>query len=333
MSNKRVLITSSNLNPAAVEVLKQRGYVTTFVPPYTAQEDLVKLVKETDPVGILVRLGRIGEDVIDACSSLKVLSKFGVGVDNIDIEAATRRNIPVLNAVGANAKSVAEHAITLMMTTIKKSLQLDSSLREGKWIKPHHLSTEVSGKSLGIVGLGQIGRCVVKMAKGLELTVHAYDPYVEDSVFENHGVIREQSLKELFSTADIISMHCPLTEETAQMINDTSIGWMRPGVVVINTARGGVVDEVALEEALRSGKVASAGLDVFAVEPPPADHPFWSMENVVVSPHVGTSTAEADVRVSVAAVMGIIQVVENEEVDPLRIVNLEGLAERSCQVR
>lgn len=329
MSNNRILITSSSLNPKAIEVLEQRGYKATFVPPYTEPDELVKLVKETDPVGILVRLGRINEEVINAASSLKVLSKFGVGVDNIDLEAATRRGIPVLNAFGANAKSVAEHAVTLMMATIKKSLLLDSSLRKGKWIKTQHLSMEVSGKTLGIVGLGQIGRCVVKMAKGLELTVHAYDPYLDDSVFEEHGVIRQQTLDGLLESSDIVSMHCPLNEETAQMINDTSIGQMKQGAVVINTARGGVVDEAALERALLSGKVSAAGLDVFAVEPPPADHPFWNMDNVVVSPHVGTSTAEADIRVSVAAVMGIIQTVENEEVDPVRIVNREALAEQA----
>ncbi len=326
MSSNKILITSHKLNPKAIEVLEQRGYEAVFTPPYTAPEDLVKLVEETDPIGILVRLGQINDAVINAGKSLKVLSKFGAGVDNIDIDAATKRGLPVLNALGANAKSVAEHAITLMMATIKKTLMLDTTLRGGQWVKPQHLSTEVSGKVLCIVGLGQIGRAVSKIAKGLELEVHAYDPYLDDSVFEEYGVIRETSFEDLVKKADIVTMHCPLTHETAKMINADSIAMMKDGVFIINTARGGVVDEPALEAALKSGKVTAAGLDVFAVEPPPADHPFWSLDNVVVSPHVGTSTAEADVRVSVAAVMGIIQVVEGEEVDPNRIVNRQKLS-------
>ncbi len=325
MSSNKILITSHKLNPKAIEVLEQRGYEAVFTPPYTAPEDLVKLVEETDPVGILVRLGQINSKVINAGKSLKVLSKFGAGVDNIDIPAATAKGLPVLNAFGANAKSVAEHAITIMMATIKKLRYLDTTLRQGEWVKPQHLSTEVSGKKLCIIGLGQIGRNVSKMAKGLEMEVHAYDPYLDDAVFEEYGVIRETSFADAIKIADIVTMHCPLTEETAKMINAESIAKMKDGVFIINTARGGVVDEPALEAALKSGKVTAAGLDVFAVEPPGAEHPFWNLENVVVSPHVGTSTEEADVRVSVMAVMGIIQVVEGEEVDPQRIVNREQL--------
>ncbi len=325
MSSNKILITSHKLNPVAIDVMKVRGYEPVFTPPYTAPEDLIKLVEDTDPIGILVRLGQINADVINAGKSLKVLSKFGAGVDNIDIPAATAKGLPVLNAFGANAKSVAEHAITIMLATVKKIRFLDTSLRAGEWVKPQHLSTEVSGKTLCIVGLGQIGRCVSKMAKGLEMDVHAYDPYLDDSVFEEYGVVRETSFDDLIKMADVVTMHCPLTSETAKMINADSIAKMKDGVFIVNTARGGVVDEPALEAALKSGKVTAAGLDVFAVEPAAADHPFWSLDNVIVSPHVGTSTEEADVRVSVMAVMGIIQVVEGEEVDPARIVNRDAL--------
>lgn len=329
INNKKILITGPELHPAATDILQSRGYVAIYVPPYTEPKDLIALVSEHDPSGILVRMGQITEDVINACPSLKVLSKHGVGVDNIDLNAAAKRGIPVLNAVGANAKSVAEHGITLMLMAIKKSLILDSTMREGKWIKPQFSGTEVSGKTLGLIGLGTIARHMGKIANGLEMNVHAYDPFVAESVFEELRIVRENDIESILKISDVLSLHCPLTKETHQLINEKSIQHMKPGVVIVNTARGGLIDEAALEKALREGRIGAAGLDTFAVEPPPKDHPFWALPNVVVSPHVGGVTEEAAARVGVEAVQGIIQVLEKEQVNPARIVNKRELQEFS----
>lgn len=327
INNRKILITGPELHPAATKVIQERGYEAIYVPPYTPPEKLIAMVSEHDPSGILVRMGQITEEVINACSSLKAISKHGVGVDNIDLSAASKRGIPVINAVGANAKSVAEHGITLMLMAIKKSLVLDSSIREGKWIKPQFTGTEVSGKTLGLVGFGTIARHMGKIAFGLEMNVHAYDPFVADETFAELGITREKDIESILKVADVVSLHCPLTKETIQLINEERINLMKPGAVIVNTARGGLIDEAALEKALIEGRISAAGLDTFAVEPPPVDHPFFKLSNIIVSPHVGGVTDEAAARVGVDAVLGIIQILENEGVNPMRIVNKKDLDE------
>ncbi|MBN1956716.1 MAG: hydroxyacid dehydrogenase [Desulfuromonadales bacterium] len=326
--NHTILVTGPELHPAATKVINERGYEAVYVPPYTPPEEMIKIVSKYDPRGILVRMGQINEDVINACPSLQVLSKHGVGVDNIDIPTASARGIVVINAVGANSKSVAEHGITLMLMAFKQSLLLDSSLREGRWIKPQFSATEVSGKNLGLVGFGTIAKHMGKIAKGFEMQVHAYDPFVPDDVFAELGVTRQLEVEDLLKVADVVSLHCPLMDATRQLINEARINLMKPGAIIINTARGGLIDEVALEQALIDGRIAAAGLDTFAVEPPPADHPFWKLGNVIVSPHVGGVTDEAAARVGVDAALGIIQVLENEGVDSVRVVNKKQLADQ-----
>jgi D-3-phosphoglycerate dehydrogenase len=327
-NNKKIMITGPELHPAATKVIQERGYEAIYVPPYTPPETLIAMVSEHDPSGILVRMGQITEEVISACTSLKVLSKHGVGVDNIDLKAASKRGIPVINAIGANAKSVAEHGITLMLMAIKKSLILDASIREGKWIKPQFSGTEVSGKTLGLIGFGTIARHMGKIALGLEMNVQAYDPFVADETFTEAGITRKNEIESILKDSDVVSLHCPLTKETSQLINEERINLMKPGAIIVNTARGGLIDESALEKALLDGRISAAGLDTFTVEPPPKDHPFFKLPNIVVSPHVGGVTDEAAARVGVDAVLGIIRILENEGIDPFRIVNRKDLEEQ-----
>jgi D-3-phosphoglycerate dehydrogenase len=321
-----ILVTGPDLAPAAAELIARSGYEELHVPPYTTGEALIDLVAKTDPVGVIVRMGRFDAAAMDAAPSLKVISKHGVGVDNIDVDAATSRGNPVVVASGANAVSVAEHTIALLLAVTKQLVPLDASLRAGRWEKPGFVGRELAGATIGLVGFGAIAQATGRFARGLGLQVAAFDPFTAPAVFQAAQVTRHDTLESCLAVADIISLHCPLTPQTRQLLNETRIRAAKPGVYIRNTARGGLIDEEALLRALRDGHVAGAGLDTFETEPPRADHPFWSERNLVVTPHVGGVTAEASGRVSVDAAEGVLAVVEGRLVDLARVVNGRQLA-------
>ncbi|MFV0408375.1 MAG: hydroxyacid dehydrogenase [Paracoccus sp. (in: a-proteobacteria)] len=325
--SKTILVTGPDLDPSAAKFVAERGYKTVHTPAYADSEVISAHLRESGAVGIVSRMGRVDASVMDAAPQLRVISKHGVGVDNIDLKAAAERNIPVLVATGANAISVAEHAIALMLASVKKILPLDASLRAGRWDKPGFQGRELKGSTLALLGMGSIAQATGEIAKGLGLNLVGYDPYARDEAFEKLGAARFASFEEMLPHADILSLHSPLTDQTRQIVNAKAIAAMPKGSYVINTARGGLIDEDALLAAVQSGHLAGAGLDSFAVEPPAADHPFWADPRIVVTPHIGGVTREAGARVGVDAVSGIFQILEGQPVPAARIANRAMLAD------
>jgi len=330
MASPHILITGPAINEQAARLAEDNGYSLVYVPPYTSEEDLVRIVADADPVGVIVRMGRFGAAAIDAAPSMRVISKHGVGVDNIDLDAASRRDIPVVVATGANARSVAEHAIALLLATVKRILPLDRGLREGRWEKPGFSGKELSGMTLGLVGFGSIARHTAALAKAFGMVVSACDPFTDAAVFAEAGVARADTVEALLAASQIVSLHCPLTVETRNLLDEKRLGLMQAGSYVINTARGGLIDEDALLGAVASGHIAGAGLDTFRTEPPSPDHPFWTEPRIVVTPHIGGVTREANVRVGVDAVEGVLAVLQGRDPGRERIVNFRSLEKASA---
>ncbi|HLC40392.1 MAG TPA: phosphoglycerate dehydrogenase [Methylomirabilota bacterium] len=293
---KRVLVTD-NLQDVGVEALGKEGLDVTVVPTLP-QAELCERIGEFH--GLIVRSAtKVTAEVIAAGKNLEVIGRAGAGVDNIDVEAASQRGIVVMNTPGANTIAVAEHTIGLLLAMARKLPQAHAVLKGGKWEKERFAGVEVYGKTLGIVGLGRIGSEVARRALGLKMQVIAYDPYLTTEVAQRLGVEMVE-LDELFHRSDFISVHTPLTKETRSIIGAPEFEKMKPGVRLINCARGGVIDEAALAEAVRQGKVAGAALDVFEKEPVPKDHPLIGLEQVVMTPHLAASTEEAQTQVAVA---------------------------------
>lgn len=324
--SKTILVTGPDLDPAAAQLVLDHGYQTIHTPAYADSAVISQLLQETGAVGIVSRMGRVDAEVMDAGPQLRVISKHGVGVDNIDLQAAADRGIPVLVATGANAVSVAEHAIALLLASVKRILPLDAGLRAGRWEKPGFSGREIAGQTMGLMGMGSIAQATGRMAKGLGLNLIGYDPFAPDSAFEELGVTRCATVEDLCAQSNILSLHCPLTEQTRQILNADTIARMPEGSYVVNTARGGLIDEAALLDAIQSGHLAGAGLDTFAVEPPAADHPFFAEPRIVLTPHIGGVTRQAGVRVGVDAVRGIFQIIDGQPVPEERIVNRKMLA-------
>jgi D-3-phosphoglycerate dehydrogenase / 2-oxoglutarate reductase len=329
MESRKILVTGPAINEQAAKLIADNGYSLAYAPPYTNEEDLIRLMAELDPVGVIIRMGRLGALAIGAAPSLKVISKHGVGVDNVDVEAATQRDIPVVIAAGANACSVAEHAIALLLATVKRIVPLDSSLRAGRWEKPGFSGIEVAGLTLGLVGFGAIARRTAVLARALEMEIRAFDPFSDDSAFVSANVIRDMSVEDLLGASDVVSLHCPLTADTRKLLDGRRLRQMKAGSYVINTARGGLIDESALVQAIETGHIAGAGLDTFETEPPSPGHPFWKQQKIVVTPHIGGVTREANVRVGLKAVEGLFAVIQGRDLAPERIVNYRALAKNA----
>lgn len=319
--SKTILVTGPDLDPSATRLVAEHGYEVVHTPPYADSDVISDYMERTRAVGIVSRMGRIDASVMDRAPQLRVISKHGVGVDNIDLAAAARRGIPVLVATGANAVSVAEHAIALMLATVKRLLPLDAGLRQGRWEKPGFAGRELAGETLGLMGMGAIAQATGRMARGLGLNLAGYDPYAPDAVFAAHSVHRCASFEELLGQSNVLSLHCPLNDQTRQILNAEAIARMPKGAYVVNTARGGLIDEAALLEALHNGQLAGAGLDTFAAEPPAADHPFFAEPQIVMTPHIGGVTRQASARVGVEAVRGIFELLEGKPLPPERIAN------------
>jgi D-3-phosphoglycerate dehydrogenase len=296
METYRILL-SDTLAPKGIEVLHSNPGLTVDVKTGLSPQQLAEIIEPYH--ALVVRSAtKVTREVIDRAHNLKVIGRAGVGVDNVDLEAATRRGIVVMNSPSGNSVTTAEHAISMMMAMARHIPAADASTKCGKWERDRFIGTEVRGKTLGVVGLGNIGRIVADRAAGLKMKVIGYDPMLTAAAGARLGV-ELVSLTELYERADFITVHTPLTDETRGMIGDAAIARMKDGVRIINCARGGIVDEAALVKALRSGKVAGAALDVFVQEPPPADHPLLKFPNVITTPHLGAATGEAQVQVAI----------------------------------
>lgn len=325
--SKTILVTGPALAQRATEIVAEHGYQLVHTPPYASSEVISEHLQASGAVAIVSRMGRLDAGVMDSAPQLRVIAKHGVGVDNIDVVAAGERGIPVLVATGANAVSVGEHVIALLLAAVKRILPLDAGLRAGRWEKPGFLGRELAGATMGLLGMGSIAQATCRFARGLGLELIGHDPFAPDSAFEKAGVRRFASFDEMLAQTDVLSLHCPLTEQTRSIVNAAAIARMPAGGYVINTARGGLIDEAALLAAIESGHLAGAGLDTFATEPPGADHPFWAEPRIVVTPHIGGVTREANARVGIDAVTGIIDVLEGRAIPPERIANRAVLAE------
>ena len=297
MSSKKpvFLVTGNDLASDALALLGD--YQVVFAGKTPTEEHIVELCRQHDPVAIIVRYSKVGAAAMDAAPSLKVISKHGSGTDTIDKAAAQQRGIRVVAAVGANAAAVAEQALALLLACAKSVVALNERMHAGHWDKATHKSVELEGRTVGVVGLGAIGLRFARMADAMGMRVLGFDPYAKDLP----AYIESTDLATIWREADAISLHCPLTADNAKLLNAQTLAACKKGVIVVNTARGGLIDEAALLEAVRSGQVASAGLDSFAVEPMTVPHPFQGEPRITLSPHIGGVTADAYVKMGVAA--------------------------------
>ena len=291
----RVLV-SDKLESAGTDLLQQAGIELDERHGLTGAA-LQDAVRAAD--GVIVRSAtRITAELVEDSGRLRAIVRAGVGVDNIDVAAATRKGIVVMNTPGGNTVSTAEHTITLLLALARHIPAADASIHQGKWERGKFVGTQLAGKTLGIVGLGRIGREVARRAAGLDMKVIGYDPFLSPERAAQLGIESVPGLEQLLPRCDFLTVHTPLTEETKDLIGTRQLALLRPGSRVLNCARGGIINEAALADALQSGHLAGAGLDVFADEPPPADHPLLQLPNVVVTPHLGASTVEAQTSVA-----------------------------------
>jgi D-3-phosphoglycerate dehydrogenase len=291
----RVLV-SDKLSETAVQIFKDRGVEVDYLPDVGKdKEKLLAIIDQYD--GLAIRSAtKVTEKLIAAATNLKVVGRAGIGVDNVDIPAASRRGIIVMNTPFGNSITTAEHAVAMMFALARELPAANASTHAGKWEKNRFMGVEITGKTLGIVGCGNIGSIVAMRAVGLKMHVIAFDPFLSESRAQELGVEKVE-LDELFARADFITLHTPMTDKTRNIINADAIAKMKKGVRIINCARGGLIVEADLLAALKSGKVAGAALDVFETEPA-TESPFFGMDNVVVTPHLGASTTEAQENVA-----------------------------------
>ena len=295
MTAPKVLISDS-LSEAAVQIFKDRGIDVDFMPALGKDKDaFLAAIPKYD--GLAIRsASKATAKIIEAATNLKVIGRAGIGTDNIDKDAASKAGIIVMNTPFGNMITTAEHAIAMMFSVARQIPEASASTHAGKWEKSKFMGVELTGKTLGVIGAGNIGGIVCDRARGLKMKVMAYDPYLGEEKADEMGV-QKVELDELFANADFITLHVPFTDSTANILSAENIAKLKPGVRIINCARGGLVDEEALAEALKSGHVAGAAFDVFAVEPA-TDSPLFNLPNVVVTPHLGAATTEAQENVA-----------------------------------
>lgn len=319
----RILVTAPRLAAAGQRALAEARCEVTYIG--NAQDAAeVEHILTTRPIdAVISRTVDLSGAAIDACPTLKVICKHGVGVTNIDVDAATRAGIPVFTTPGTNTLSVAELTIGLMLSAARKVNFYDSELRAGRWTRTGD-GIQLHGRTLGLIGFGQIGQHVAKVAQALGMRVHAYDPAVrasDEATAVATTVTFARSVQDLYAHADVLSLHCPVNAHTRAMIDAQAIAALPDRAIVINTARGELIDETALVAALRSGKLAAAGLDTFAHEPLGADDPLVTLPNVVLTPHVGGSTPDALDAVATSAVATCLRYLRGDAVDPASCVN------------
>ena len=291
------ILVPEKLADAGIELLKQEFEVDVRLD--LAPEQLLEEIGQYD--GLIIRSAtKVTAEVIEKADNLKAIGRAGIGVDNIDIEAATKRGIIVANAPESNTVAAAEHTLGLMLAAARRIPAADTSLRGGEWKRSAFKGVEVSEKTLGLIGLGHVGAIVARGALGMGMRVLAYDPYVSEDRMRSMNVQRAETTDEVFENSDFISLHVPRTPQTMGLVNEETLGRMKPTAYLINVARGGIVDETALYNALKGGEIAGAALDVF-VEEPTTDSPIFTLPNVVVTPHLGASTAEAQDRAGITA--------------------------------
>lgn len=320
MMSRTILLTGPELALDAMNLAAEQGVRIVPTTPYLPADELEAIIRAEQPDAIVVRQGELTRAMIEASDNLKVIAKHGVGYNTIDIQAAADRRIPVSIAVGANAQSVAELAFALMFSVARQTALLDARMRDGHWDKASANGIELAGKTLGLIGLGSIGGILMDLVAPLRMKVKVFDPYLKQLPERSH-VEREEDFDRLLAQSDIISLHCPLTDTNHSLIGAAQLERMRPNAILINTARGELIETKALVKALSERRIAGAGLDTFSPEPPPADSPLWGLPTLVATPHVGANTSEARDRVGLVALKQVLDVWAGDALDPRCVVN------------
>ncbi len=316
------ILVSDNLAESGVEKLRAVPDFEVEVNTSLTPEELRHIIKEYD--ALVIRSGtKVTAEVIEGARNLRVIARAGIGLDNVDIEAASKRGIIVMNTPEGNVVTTAEHPIAMLLALSRNIPRADASMKMGKWEKKLFRGREVFNKTLGIIGIGRIGRVVAEKAKGIKMNVIAYDPYISTEVIDQMG-IEGVSMDDLFARADYITVHTPLTQETRYILNGDAFAKMKKGVYVLNCARGGIVHEPSLYQAIEDGIVAGAALDVFEKEPP-VDNPLVGLEQVITTPHLGASTDEAQENVALAVADQVIAYLTRDSIrNAVNAPNIDG---------
>jgi D-3-phosphoglycerate dehydrogenase len=317
MAKGKILI-SQPIHADGMQLIQQAGYEAR-VSPDIAEATLRREIQDAD--GLLVRTAEIPASVIAAGKRLKVIARHGVGYDNIDVATATKQGVAVAITPRANALSVAEHVLALMFALAKRIIEYDAATRANQWeIRNCYGAVDLSGKTLGILGMGRIGSLVCRKAKhGLDMEVVAYDPLIPREAMEQAGARVVKTVREVLEVADVVTVHVPSTPETKGLIGEKELRAMKPTAFLINTARGPLVDEAALVRALQEKRIAAAGVDVFDPEPPTAGNPLFGLRNAIVTPHTAALTAECVMRMATHAAQAILDVLAGRR--PEGVVN------------
>jgi D-3-phosphoglycerate dehydrogenase len=315
-NKKKILVTESMSQQGRILLREREDIDIVEFSNAISAKDFETLLKEQAPVhGVALGPTRFGEPEIEASRDMRVVTRIGVGFDAVDVPALSRRNIPLMVAGTANSPSVAEQAIFMMLTLAKRAGEMHALVRDGNWhTRLGKLPFDLFGKTLLIVGFGRIGTRTAKRCLAMEMNVLVYDPYQSSAAIAAAGCERVLDLEAALPRADFVSIHCPKTSETVGMFNAARLKRMKPTAYLINTARGGIIDEQALYEALVSGKLAGAGLDVFEQEPPPVGHSLFELPNVIIAPHVAGVTREAVDRMSEQTARNILSALDGEPI-------------------
>jgi D-3-phosphoglycerate dehydrogenase len=309
----KVLVSATSFKPdnpsPALETLRRFTGEPVFNPlgRPLSEDELIPLLAGCD--GYIAGLDFVTKKVIDSCETLKVISRYGAGVDRVDLAAAKARGVPVCNTPGANAQAVADLTLGLLLAVARKIPFLDRETRNGRWIRS--AGVELYGKTIGILGLGAVGKAVAKRAAGFSMKIMAYDPYIDEAYARANG-ITAAGFNETVAAADFLCLHLPLTEETRRCISAETMRAMKRGAVIVNTARGGLVDEAAAYEFLKAGRLGGMGIDVYEAEPPEAS-PLFTLDNVVLTPHTASHTIEATAAMADMAVRNLIDLLSGRD--------------------
>ncbi|HEY7749566.1 MAG TPA: hydroxyacid dehydrogenase [Aestuariivirgaceae bacterium] len=318
----RVVIVG-NIHKSGLDLLKKRQGLDVRQEPALEERQMRQAVRDAD--AILIRTSVLSKEAINGASKLKIVARHGVGYDNIDMAALNERRIPLALVGNVNSVSVAEHTLYLLLACIKQGIAYDRAVREGRWtIRDTLGARDLKGKALLLVGLGRIGLEVARRAKALGLKILAYDPWIKQNSIEEKDITFVAELDRGLAEADVVSLHLPLTAETRRLFDKENIGKMKEGAVLICTARGGLIDENALAEALQEGRLAGAGLDVFEDEPPPSGHRLLHLSNVVLSPHSAALTEECAERMAIISAQNCLDGLDGR-LDPALVANRQVL--------